>query len=718
MHPTIAKDQGKSDSIHARIRSIWAVTGLPIFGSQELGPCLLRCVTPRLSASQSGWPSEFSSPGAGKPHSSYDDHSFRLTAAQSRGRRRSGLGGLTAALLLGFAALFTTPAQAQPIVSITADQTNAVFMRDNVSFTVSRTGSTTEELDVAVTLTQDKNFLEASLLSKTVTIPANATGATLHIYSSEFGFAAGNAVGKGRLTATVQDGTDYDVGTSSSAGVDIIVALTFGFEFDTYMVGEADGTLSVKVIARTGEDAAVPTVNSSVTVLSRRGGAEVNVDYVAFSATLRFEPGDFVATGSVFKAEKTLTVTILDDGNDDDNETFGLELGAHPGLRLHYRNFVFNGNSCGSVCLATVTIIDNDEDNDEATERAAVVPPLTARFGDVPTGHDGSTAFTLQLAFNESIRTTAEQLQQALTVTGGTVTSVRMLDGRSDLWEIILTPNSDDAVRISLPPTTSCDDDNAICTAKERRLSQGIAVSIPRAPLTARFEQVPSGHHGTTAFALQLAFSESVETTAAALEQALTVTNATVTSVQQVDDRSDLWQITVTPDSNAEVRLSLPQTTSCDDDNAVCTAGGQKLSAGIAASIPRTALTAGFEQVPEEHIGIPFNPATGVQRTDWDDRRLGADAGADGDRRHRDQRTAGGRPTRPVGNPDTTQRRRCERIPTKDHLVRRRGCHLHPRRRGAAQRRTGRHPLLRIPHAPHAGQRPLGRTKQDRLALN
>ena len=133
-----------------------------------------------------------------------------------------------------------------------------------------------------------------------------------------------------------------------------------------------------------------------------------------------------------------------------------------------------------------------------------------------------------------------------------------------------------------------------------------MAVSIPRAPLTARFAEVPSGHHGTPAFALHLAFSEPIETTAEALEQALTVTNATVTSVQQVDDRSDLWEITVTPDSNDDVSISLPPTTACDDDNAVCTAEGRMLSAGIAASIARAPLTARFEQVPEGHIGILF----------------------------------------------------------------------------------------------------------------
>ena len=251
------------------------------------------------------------------------------------------------------------------------------------------------------------------------------------------------------------------------------------------------------------------------------------------------------------------------------------------------------------------------ESNSPATDppkpRSVLQPRsvLRAHFRDVPAGHDGSTAFTLLIAFSERISTTAKQMSQALTVDGGTVSSVQQVDGRSNQWEITVTPNSDAAVRISLPPTTACSDAGAICSSNDSKvLERGIAVSIDRAPLTARFEEVPEGHHGTTPFTLHLAFSEPVETTAEALEQALTVTNGTGTSLQPVDDRR--WEVTVTPNSNDAVRLSLLPTTACDDDNAVCTSGGWMLSEGVAVSVARAPLTAGFEEVPTEHIGIPF----------------------------------------------------------------------------------------------------------------
>ena len=38
------------------------------------------------------------------------------------------------------------------------------------------------------------------------------------------------------------------------------------------------------------------------------------------------------------------------------------------------------------------------------------------------------------------------------------------------------------------------------------------------------------------------------------------------------------WTITVKPDSNADVTIVLPATTDCDDQGAICTGDGRKLS--------------------------------------------------------------------------------------------------------------------------------------------
>ena len=79
-------------------------------------------------------------------------------------------------------------------------------------------------------------------------------------------------------------------------------------------------------------------------------------------------------------------------------------------------------------------------------------------------------------------------------------------------------------------------------------------------PLTARFEGLPEAGHGGagTPFAFRLVFSEAVSTTPEALrDHALEVTNAAVEAVSRVDDRSDLWEVRLTPESDAMVTVSL-----------------------------------------------------------------------------------------------------------------------------------------------------------------
>ena len=99
-------------------------------------------------------------------------------------------------------------------------------------------------------------------------------------------------------------------------------------------------------------------------------------------------------------------------------------------------------------------------------------------------------------------------------------------------------------------------------------------------PLTARFEGKPSSHDGQTAFTFELHFSEEFGVSYATLrDHAFTVTGGTVTKAQRLTQGSDLgWRITVNPDSDAEVSVVLPETTDCDDQGAICTEDGRKLS--------------------------------------------------------------------------------------------------------------------------------------------
>ena len=99
-------------------------------------------------------------------------------------------------------------------------------------------------------------------------------------------------------------------------------------------------------------------------------------------------------------------------------------------------------------------------------------------------------------------------------------------------------------------------------------------------PLTARFEDQPSSHDGQTAFTFELHFSEEFGVSYATLrDHAFSVTNGTVTKAQRLTQGSNQgWRITVTPTSDADVTVVLPETTDCDAQGAICAGDGRKLS--------------------------------------------------------------------------------------------------------------------------------------------
>ena len=125
-----------------------------------------------------------------------------------------------------------------------------------------------------------------------------------------------------------------------------------------------------------------------------------------------------------------------------------------------------------------------------------------------------------------------------------------------------------------------------------------IEFTVAGGPLTARFEGLPEAGHGGagTPFTFRIVFSEAVTTTPEALrDHALEVTNATVEAVSRVDERSDLWEVRLTPGSDAMVTVSLPAPIDCDAAGAVCTPDGRMLSHGVGRAIvaqpPNTSAT-------------------------------------------------------------------------------------------------------------------------------
>ena len=248
----------------------------------------------------------------------------------------------------------------------------------------------------------------------------------------------------------------------------------------------------------------------------------------------------------------------------------------------------------GKTIKVRVTFTDDSGHQETLTSTATVAvasapTTLTAVIHDAPESHDGEKRFTFELRFSEdpkedfSYKTLRDH---AFTVTGGTVAGARRLDGDSDTrnikWEISVTPDSNADVTVELPATTDCDAQGAICTEDGTMLSSPLKFTVKGPPLTASFESVPTSHNGSDSFRIRIAFSEAPKSGfsyTTMRDHAFTVTGGSVTGARRLVSGKNLrWEIVVSPDSNGDVTITLPATTDCDAQGAICADGDKKLS--------------------------------------------------------------------------------------------------------------------------------------------
>ena len=120
------------------------------------------------------------------------------------------------------------------------------------------------------------------------------------------------------------------------------------------------------------------------------------------------------------------------------------------------------------------------------TNNTAAQATLTAWFENGPDEHDGSSVFTLELAFSEAVFDGTESfdknqaIQDAVQVTGGTVAGRRRVaPNLYDRWILRIRPSGDGDVTVRLPATTGgCNSAGAICTMDDRPLSAPASATI------------------------------------------------------------------------------------------------------------------------------------------------------------------------------------------------------------------------------------------------
>ena len=179
----------------------------------------------------------------------------------------------------------------------------------------------------------------------------------------------------------------------------------------------------------------------------------------------------------------------------------------------------------------------------------------------------------------------------AFTVTNGDVTRARRDDGQSDRWLITVDPDGDDAVTITLPGNLACGTQGAICSDEDNPVqlsnSPSATVAAPPEgdPLTASFSNVPDDYDGGDFF-VDLTFSEGPDVGYRDVQKAVKVNGGSINRANRKTKGSNVgWKLKVRPTGTDSVTITLPATTNCSAQGAICTADGRRLSNSSSATV-------------------------------------------------------------------------------------------------------------------------------------
>ena len=117
----------------------------------------------------------------------------------------------------------------------------------------------------------------------------------------------------------------------------------------------------------------------------------------------------------------------------------------------------------------------------------------------------------------------------------------------------------------------------------DESLTSAATAAVTTSPLTVGLESEPADHDGSNTFTFQLRFSEEFQVSYLTLrDDAFTVDGGEVTQARRLERDSITpnvrWEITVRPDGDGDVTITLPETTGCDAAGAICTGDGRMLS--------------------------------------------------------------------------------------------------------------------------------------------
>ena len=349
------------------------------------------------------------------------------------------------------------------------------------------------------------------------------------------------------------------------------------------LYGDSGGNLS-------GESLPVGEYTLTATAYSeaRLGGNVLGTLKVSFSVTeTATQQTNTPATGlptisGTARVGETLRADIsgIDDADGLDNVSYGYQWLANDAEIAGATDptYTLVDDDAGLTIKVQVSFFD-DKNNPEtltSAATAAVEPRPNTPASGLPT-IDGTAQVGETLTVDTSGIDDADGIGNA-TFSYEWIAGTTDITGATDPTYTLVADDVGKAIRVRV----SFDDDRNFL---ETLTSEATATVVT--PLTAEFQDVPDKHDGTGFFTFDIAFSEPISISYKTLrDDSLEVTNGSATKAKRVDGQSDLWKITVEPDSNAAVTVVLPITEDCAAQDAVCTRDGTKLSNRSELTVP------------------------------------------------------------------------------------------------------------------------------------
>ena len=215
---------------------------------------------------------------------------------------------------------------------------------------------------------------------------------------------------------------------------------------------------------------------------------------------------------------------------------------------------------------------------------------LAVADAEATEGEDATLDFTVSLDGNPGSDVTVDYETRDGTATAGsdyTEMTGTLTFAPGDTEKTVSVPITDDDVEDDGETFTLVLSNASGATIADAKATGTIRNSETASPLTAEFREMPASHDGETAFTFRVAFSEPLSwmNGRRLREDVVAVAGGRATKAGRVNRRRDLWQLTVEPNSLADVTVTLAAGAACGTPAAVCTKDGRALSHSLSATV-------------------------------------------------------------------------------------------------------------------------------------